>query len=313
MTNAILLQAAGRLGQILSRGLRATLAVALLSAMLPTAQAAGGPLPMWEIRSTASKGTVYLLGSIHVCRESCLQFSESILRRFRSSQALVLELDPTNADLATKMMSAMALPPGQTLSSKLSAAQSRKLQNVSNMLGLPAQMFDGMQPVMVETTLSMLAAQKQGLTIQDGIDMWFLEQAQATGKPVRELETMERQLAALSAGSERDQIASLEDTLDLIEKNRIGAYFEDMVQAWQSGNLTKLSSVMMMDMKNSPTIEQELLGKRNVEMADKLSQWLSHGDQLFVVIGAGHIAGNNNVAELLSRKGFSVRQVNDGE
>jgi uncharacterized protein YbaP (TraB family) len=48
-------------------------------------------------------------------------------------------------------------------------------------------------------------------------------------------------------------------------------------------------------------------------MADKLAQWLNHGDQLFVVIGAGHIAGKGNVAELLGRKGFSVRQVNNGD
>ncbi len=56
-----------------------------------------------------------------------------------------------------------------------------------------------------------------------------------------------------------------------------------------------------------------MLDKRNAEMADKISAWLSHGEEVFVVIGAAHIAGKGNVAELLGRKGFSVRQVNNGE
>lgn len=295
------------------RALRQAVALFLLSTLSHLALAAGEPLPMWEIRSTASKGAVYLLGSVHVCRESCLQFSESILRRFRTSQALAVELDPTNPDLLSKMTNAMALPPGQTLSSKLSATQLRKLQNVLNTIGLPAQALDNMQPAMAEAAISMLAAQKQGLSVQDGIDLWFLQQAQGTGKPIRELETMERQLTALSAGSEHDQIASLEDTLDLIEQHRIGTYLEDIVHAWQTGNLTKLSQLMAMGMKNSPSIGQELIGKRNVEMTEKLALWLARGEQVFVVIGAGHISGSGNVAELLERKGFSVRQVHNGE
>ncbi|MDB5800894.1 MAG: TraB/GumN family protein [Rhodocyclales bacterium] len=279
----------------------------------PAAHAAGEPLPMWEIRSTASRGTVYLLGSIHVCRETCLQFPESILRRFRGSQALALELDPTRPELMSQMMAAMALPPGQTLSSKLSPSQSRKLQSVVGDLGLPMQFLDGMRPIMAATMISALAAQKQGLTMQDGIDVWFLQQAQSNNKPVRELETIERQLAALTSGSESDQITALQETLDMIEKRRFGPYLEEMVQAWQRGNLPKISQLMREGEGQSKGLEQELFNKRNAEMAEKISLWLSRGEEVFVVIGAGHIAGKGNVADLLARKGFSVRQVNNGE
>jgi uncharacterized protein YbaP (TraB family) len=309
MTNAI-----RRIFPSPSHGLRHALAVlALLALCLPAAQGAGAPLPMWEIRSTASKGAVYLLGSVHVCRESCLQFSDSILRRFRTSQALAVELDPTNPDIAARMMEVMALPPGQTLSSKLSPAGVRKLQGVLDKLGLPMQMLDNMKPIMAETMITTLAAQQLGLTMQDGIDLWFLQQAQSTGKPVRELETIDRQLAALTGASERDQIASLEETLDMMEKQRFGPYLEDLVQSWQSGNLGKLSRLMSEGAGNAKGMEQELIVKRNAEMADKISVWLAHGEQIFVVIGAAHIAGSGNVAALLERKGYSVRQVNSGE
>ncbi|MDB5814041.1 MAG: hypothetical protein JWN23_1158 [Rhodocyclales bacterium] len=289
------------------------LVLLLLSALSPAVFAVGEPLPMWEIRSTATKGAVYLLGSIHVCRDSCLQFSESVLRRFRTSQALALELDPTRPELMSKMMEATALPAGQTLSSKLSPAQLRELQSVLTNLGLPLEMLDGMRPIMAATMISTLAAQKQGLTMQDGIDMWFLQQAQSNSKPLRELETVERQLAALTAGSEREQIASLQETLDMIDKHRFGPYLEELVRAWQGGNLPKISQLMHEGVGDSAALEAELLDKRNVEMADKLALWLSHGEQVFVVIGAAHIAGKGNVAELLGRKGFSVRQVNNGE
>ncbi len=294
-----------------AKALRFTFALLLMQ--WPIAHAAGEPLPMWEIRSTASKGAVYLLGSVHVCRASCLQFPESVLRRFRTSQALALELDPTNPEVASKMRGAALLPPGQTLSNELSPSQLHKLQDVLTDLGLPTQMVDNMRPIMAATLISTLVAQKQGLTVQDGIDTWFLEQAQNTGKPVRELETIERQLAALTSGSERDQIAELDDTLDMIAKHRFGPYLEALVKTWQTGNLTGLAQLLREGLGNSQSMEEALINKRNAEMANKLTLWLTHGEQIFVVIGAAHIAGPGNVAELLSLKGFSVRQVNNGE
>jgi uncharacterized protein len=300
-------------GAVFHRGLRRAFAGLALTLLLPVVQAAGEPLPMWEIRSTASKGAVYLLGSVHVCRESCLQFSESVLRRFRGSQALAVELDPSGADVMGRMLEAMSLPPGQTLTSKLSASTARRMQTVAGNLGLPLMLLDNMKPIMAATMISTLAAQQQGLNMEDGIDLWFLQQAKATGKPVRELETIDRQLAALTSSPERDQINSLEETLDMIEKRRFGPYLEELIQSWQTGNLTKLSKLMSEGMGNSKGLEQELLGKRNTEMADKISAWLARGEQVFVVIGAGHIAGKGNVAELLERKGYSVRQVNNGE
>ena len=300
-------------GAVFHRGLRRAFASLALALLLPVVQAAGEPLPMWEIRSTASKGAVYLLGSVHVCRESCLQFSESVLRRFRGSQALAVELDPSDADVMGRMLEAMSLPPGQTLTSKLSASTARRMQTVAGNLGLPLMLLDNMKPIMAATMISTLAAQQQGLNMEDGIDLWFLQQAKATSKPVRELETIDRQLAALTSSPERDQINSLEETLDMIEKRRFGPYLEELIQSWQTGNLTKLSKLMSEGMGNSKGLEQELLGKRNTEMADKISAWLARGEQVFVVIGAGHIAGKGNVAELLERKGYSVRQVNNGE
>jgi len=300
-------------GAVFHRGLRRAFASLALALLLPVVQAAGEPLPMWEIRSTASKGAVYLLGSVHVCRESCLQFSESVLRRFRGSQALAVELDPSGADVMGRMLEAMSLPPGQTLTSKLSASTARRMQTVAGNLGLPLMLLDNMKPIMAATMISTLAAQQQGLNMEDGIDLWFLQQAKATSKPVRELETIDRQLAALTSSPERDQINSLEETLDMIEKRRFGPYLEELIQSWQTGNLTKLSKLMSEGMGNSKGLEQELLGKRNTEMADKISAWLARGEQVFVVIGAGHIAGKGNVAELLERKGYSVRQVNNGE
>jgi uncharacterized protein YbaP (TraB family) len=301
------------IANFIENGLRRMLVVLLLWTLLPAAHAIGEPLPMWEIRSTATKGTVYLLGSVHVCRESCLQFSESILRRFRSSQTLALELDPTRPELASKMMEVMALPPGQTLSGKLPPATLHKLQNVLNDLSVPLQMIDGMQPIMAATVISTLAAQNQGLSVQDGIDIWFLQQAQSVNKPLRELETIERQLAALTSGSEHDQLASLQETLDMIDKHRFGPYLEDLLQAWQNGNLPKIAKLMQEGEVQSKGMEDELLSKRNAEMADKIGLWLSHGEEVFVVIGVAHIAGKGNVAELLGRKGYSVRQVNNGE
>ena len=296
------------------RKILATCLIGLGMLVSAASSAADKPLPMWEARSQegTQQGTVYLFGSIHVCREQCLRFPASVLNRFRDSEALAVELDPTTPEVAERILAAAMLPGKQTVQAKLSSAQTARLQQALNKLGVSLTQVEHMHPAMVSSTITMLAAQAAGLSAEDGIDMWFLQEARKRGMPVRELETIERQLAALFSGSEREQLDSLMQDVDMVLNDRVGSYLEDMVQSWMNGDLPAIDKLMH-EGAEQKSLEDALMRRRNIEMANKIATWLTRGENIFVVIGAGHLTGKDNVAELLARKGFRVRQLHDDQ
>ena len=53
----------------------------------------------------------------------------------------------------------------------------------------------------------------------------------------------------------------------------------------------------------------KLLDDRNVAMADKIDEMLQGDTDVFVVVGAGHFAGEMGIVSLLGEKGYKVEQV----
>ncbi|MBL8506911.1 MAG: TraB/GumN family protein [Chitinimonas sp.] len=63
-------------------------------------------------------------------------------------------------------------------------------------------------------------------------------------------------------------------------------------------------------MPNDPLsrrLNDKLLGQRNRTMADKIASMAAARPPL-VVVGAGHLAGDDSVLELLKTRGFRIKQ-----
>lgn len=278
-------------------------------------QAAGERLSLWEVTPTAAgaRGKVYLFGSIHVCGNVCYPLSRSVTRRFEAAPTLAVELDPLSPDVSARMMKEAQLPAGQSLSDRMSSADRRRYEQVMARLGLPGEVFMNMRPWMVATVITLMAAEQEGYSATQGIDMWFVSRARESGKRVLELETAERQLAALTGGSEAEQIEQLRVTLQLVERGQMKPYFDRMRTAWQTGDMAALDAVMSETMSGDSSWREALLDRRNEEMVVTMAQWLARGETVFAVVGAGHMIGEKGLPALLAGKGYKVRQLADGE
>ncbi|NSL56764.1 TraB/GumN family protein [Uliginosibacterium aquaticum] len=269
-------------------------------------------LMLWE--ASSAKGTVYLFGSIHVCKASCFPLSASVTRRLDASDALVLELDPARSEAQLGLLTAGMYPAGDSLQRKMSAGQWQVLERSLEKLGLPAPMMAGFRPWMLSLTITLQAAQQAGFDVSQGIDLWALERARAQGKKVLELESVERQIAAASAGSEHEQLEALQLLLQQVNAGRLPGMFEEMRQAWQRGDTSALERLTAEGAPKGSSITYELLDRRNAEMADKLQkQFLPASRKLFVVVGAAHLVGPKGVPALLAQQGFKLRQLSDGD
>lgn len=285
---------------------------ALLWVLACSQAQAGERLMLWEAHGT--QGTVYLFGSIHVCKASCFPLDASVTNRLAKSDAFVLELDPTRAEVQTSLFAAAIPPPGEHLQHKLSTRDWQALNRSLAALGLPSHTAASFRPWMLGLLISMQAAQQAGFDVSQGVDLWMLKRARELGKPVLELETVERQIAAASSGSEREQLDALRLLVEQQQSGSLPRMLEEMRQAWARGDSGRLETLLNEGTPAGSSITHELIDRRNAEMAKTLQAMLAPSvRKLFVVVGAGHLIGQQGIPARLARQGFKVRQLGKGE
>lgn len=289
--------------------LRLALSLLLALAALQTsaAFAAAERLMLWEVRG--AKATVYLYGSIHVCKPGCFPLDKMVLQRFDTSGEFALELDPERPETREKVMNAALLPPGESLKTKLDAQDRALYSRVLASLGLAEAAVSTFQPWMAGILVTIVSAQQEGYEAANGVDLWLLRRAVKQGKSIVELETVDRQIAALSGGTEAEQIEALKISLGLVQSGRAGDYLRDLVNAWRNGDIQRIGELTQESVPNGSGYAYDLLDRRNLEMSDRIEELLRQGRRVFVAVGAAHMTGANGIPTLLRNRGYKVRQV----
>jgi uncharacterized protein YbaP (TraB family) len=201
---------------------------------------AAGPLFLWELRDAGGGLRAWLYGTIHVCDAACFPLPGKVREALGAADSLALELDLADPAVMQRLGEAALLPAGTRLDAQLPPALRPRLVLASTRMGLPPEAVQRLQPWMVGTLLTVRVAETVGFRTEQGVDLWLAGAARAAGKPLWALETVDRQIAALSAGGEAAQMASLTEVIELIESGDARAYFQRMLDAWQAGDVAAL-------------------------------------------------------------------------
>lgn len=282
----------------------------------PEASSAAAPVAsrafLWEVtRPGAPDKPLFLTGSVHLGKPGQFVFPLSMELAFSRSQALVVELDPDKASsqrLQGLVMHLGLLTPPDTLDAHLSPETRALLPVALQHVGLPLAAIERMRPWMVSLTLDVMDLQKAGYTQEGGIDQMLLERARGH-MTIVELETPEEQIHVLAGFPDALQDLMLREQLQSASSSEEG--LERISQAWQRGDAEALAALLF-DNKDDPTYApyyEALFFQRNRRMADKLTALLDSPRTHFVVVGAGHLVGQEGLIELLTRRGLQVRQL----
>lgn len=286
----------------------------LATLALLASPARGAPLFLWE--ASGPQATVTMVGSIHVGKPGFFPLPAPYEEAFNRSAVLAVELDPGRAEnmaliqrlVATKGM----LPDSLTLRDRLTPENWERLGRAAAGLGLPVTALERMQPGLVAMSLVMQAYVQQGFDPELGIDKHFLDAARAQGKGVREIESVAAQMALfLDIDDELDDVLMGQMLADL---PRLGELTDGMVAAWRTGDVAALDDLLQDQAGDDPRMVayyRRLLDERNVTMADSLDAWLRGSQDVFAVVGAGHFAGEGGLVNLLAKRGWRVRQLED--
>jgi uncharacterized protein YbaP (TraB family) len=263
---------------------------------------------LWKVEG--AKSTVYLLGSIHFLTEDDYPLPQPIESAFTNASIVVFETDIAAMDkpeTQMKMATKAQLPAGESLDQYLSASTYAALSNRVAKSGLPVAAFNTFRPFMVVATLAILELQKLGVSPENGLDKYFAERATKDGKKLVPLETVDFQMDMLTSFSKAEEEmlvkASLKD-MDTVEKD-----FKAIVKAWKTGDGPNLEKYLNDAMREAPGPFKRLLTDRSKNWVPKIEGLLAGDKNAIVIVGAGHLVGNEGVVELLKKKGFKVTQL----
>ena len=262
---------------------------------------------LWEVETPTNK--VFLLGSLHLLKSDAYPLATEINAAYSVSPKVVFETDigaMQDPAVLTRMLSMGQYPEGQSLLQNISRDMRMALQKRMADLGLPLEQFVRFKPWFLAVTLTTLELQRLGYSPGNGLDVHYYDRARSDEKEIGFFEPIDYQLDLLGNMNADDQKAFLGQTLKDLE---IAAEMaEDMMRYWQKGQTDKLYSLLFKSFKDYPEIKDRLLLQRNKDWVKKIETMLGETDNIFIVVGAGHLVGPQSVVALLKQKGYKVRQ-----
>ncbi len=265
---------------------------------------------LWEVRSETS--TSYLLGSLHVARPNLYPLAEGIESAFAGSDKLVVEADVDSVDpakLGQMILSKAVNLTGVGLEDRLSHESLATLKTFLEDAPVSMAQLSQFKPWYVSQLITVLELNRLGINPEFGIDKHFLKQARGK-KEILELEGLEEQLGFLDGFSNQEQDLMLRYTLRDLEN--LESLMDEMIDAWKTGDADNLDRLLNGYVKESEGLEQvfeKLFAVRNKKMDERIREYLKTEHSYFIIVGAGHLVGEEGLIQSLTQDGLSVQQV----
>jgi uncharacterized protein len=196
------------------------------------------------------------------------------------------------------------LPP---LVDRVPPAKRPALEAAMKKSGLPVQAFDKMETWAAAFMLLGNQFREMGLKNGEGVETVLRNAFKTQGKSIGELESNKEQLSFFDGLPEDAQRALLEGAID--EPKSMKADFGQMLAAWSRGDVDAIAKSFNRDLSGSPALKQALLERRNANWSRWVEKRMAQPGSVMVAVGAGHLAGNGSVVDMLKREGYKVRRL----
>jgi uncharacterized protein YbaP (TraB family) len=230
-----------------------------------------------EGRRGALRGWLY--GTIHVCDAACFPLPAPVREALAAADGLALELDPADPSSGRRWPGPACCRRSAGWMSPAARAAPAPCRGAGGGRG-GGRSAQRLQPWLLGTLMTLQAARLAGFHTEQGVDLWLATEARARGLPLVALETVERQIAALSAG--RRGAAGEPRRGDRAHRTAVRPpYFAAMLAAWRRGDPAALDHLLRDEMASpgmAPLLA-DLLDQRNAEMLEAITARLQPGQR----------------------------------
>ena len=290
------------------RALWALCLIGLLCACSTTNKLVESKATLWKVKG--DHNTMYLLGSIHVLSKHAYPLKPVLERAFDDANQVVFEIDLsqfTPRSFRQEFKRTALYPSGQSLSKKLSPGTIELLKSVLPDYGLTLDKVERFKPWFLAEWLSSRALEMAGFSDQLGVDFYFYHKAKAAGKPVLGLETLRDQAQIFDSFNDQESELYLVSTISGLPAYAV--MVGRLVDAWKDGDVGLLDQLLNQDKRSDPTTHDVLFSKRNSKWMPEIERFAHESGNYLIIVGAGHLVGDDGVVAQLKRAGYSVQQL----
>jgi hypothetical protein len=264
---------------------------------------------LWVVRDADS--TVYLFGTVHLLKSATAWRTPKVDAALRESDEVWFELAETGDEAASNRIVAELMPKlgvdqARPLSSKLNAADRRRLEAAAASLGLPVAQLEPMRPWLAALTFSLVPIIKAGYDPKLGVDSLLAAAARGQNKPIRGLETMEQQFRFFADLPQELEVQMLREVLDDVERGP--QVLDQLSAAWATGDGEAFERLFVDELRDSPEMYKVLIVDRNEAWAKAIQERMKGSGVSFVAVGAGHLTGPDSVQARLAARGITAER-----
>lgn len=271
----------------------------------------------YKITNNENSSTIYLLGSIHVADDKIYPLNDTIMSAYHASDYLAVECDIVNIDssIQAEQTKKMMYTDGTMIKDHINEKVYQKMVEFLENKGMYNTVYDSFKPIFFTSLFESLVYEEANLNPNAGIDMHFINLAMKDKKSILEVESIDFQFDLLSTLSDEINNLMLESYIEdyAIQVENTKALYV----AWKKGDIKDLERLSLAEDESMTETERKLyeeykkllLNNRNHGMASKLEQYMAENKNVFCLVGAGHIVGNEGVAKLLENNGYTVEQI----
>ncbi|MEO1475632.1 MAG: TraB/GumN family protein [Pseudomonadota bacterium] len=266
---------------------------------------------MWTMSDDDT--TINIIGTVHLLPPDTEWQTERIIDAFEAADTVCFELDAVGRALEVTGLSFRRglMPSGERLTDYLNKDEISDLKELAAELGIPFPSLNVMQPWFAGLTVEQYIAAKAGFA--EGVEFTLYLEVLSEGKNLCELETVEEQLGGLSGLSLKEQFAfmraSQAEYEDLKVEDLVSEYvaeFDNMVADWLAGDVEAIGEIVTVEEFGSEAYYNALLLDRNKNWIPRIEALLEGEGNIFIAVGAAHLAGPDSVIKMLRDKGYAI-------
>lgn len=260
---------------------------------------------MWTLSDGDT--TIYLFGTVHVLPDNTKWRTARFDQAAAQAQELVLEIaDQDDKAKVGQVYARLATSPGlPPVLERVPADKRERLKALVEKAGLKVEQLDALETWAVAITVGSSMYRDIGATPTAGVENTL--RGSFGTKPVSGLETTEQQLGYFDTMPEETQRKLLVSMID--DSTSAAADFQKMLAAWSSGDIEVIAKTFDDELKKAPEIARVLIDERNANWVQWLKGRMEKPGTVMVAVGAGHLAGEGSVVDLLQKQGLKVQRV----
>lgn len=258
----------------------------------------------WEVSGNGLPTSSYIYGTVKFISSQDYFLGKNVKIKLKESEIFATETLLDHHSLH-ELNKAAHLPHHQSVKDLLPSEQYNNLKKIfSNRLKVSNLKFDMVysqfKPVVLSTTMTRLSLGK-------AVKYYEIElaaMARKNGLLTLGLETASREISALEAYSQDNQIKALSHTIDNFDKQLED--YNELIKAYKVGDLHKTLEYTLHPSENDEDFRVSFFDKRNAEWVPHMEKYMKESTSFFA-IGTAHLADENGLINLLRKQGYTVK------